>query len=88
MAVHGHKVTVSLDDNDAAMLAEEAGRINADENDFVSELVVEALHARSISGEEMASILDSIPGAFESHQRGKADFAAGRSTPIDEVEFK
>jgi hypothetical protein len=41
--------------------------------------------SRALSGEELTQILDGIPGAFESAQRGLQQAREGKTTSLDEL---
>lgn len=63
-------------------LAEEA---NASEDVLAQTLLRTAIDRADLDPEEVERIVDSIPGAYESIQRGRADGQAGRTVPLSDL---
>lgn len=63
-------------------LAEEA---NASEDVLAQTLLRTAIDRADLDPEEVERIVDSIPGAYESIQRRRADGQAGRTVPLSDL---
>jgi hypothetical protein len=79
------RLNVTLDDADAARLTRLAQRARVQEGTLARSLLAQALEDADPDARTMTAILDSIPGAFERAQEGRADARAGRTIPLDEL---
>ena len=76
---------MSLDDAHAVQLAQLAERLHVQEGTVARSLLSLALDDLTPDARHIADLLDRIPGARERVAAGLADFAAGRTIPVDQL---
>lgn len=81
--VRPHKVV--LDDDHDERLTRMAERIAVDRNDLAGSLLTSVLDGAEVDGAELTSVLDAVPGAWERAELGRAQGAAGQTTPLDQL---
>ena len=85
MAQRASDLHLHLDAEYTEKLARLALEADASEDELAQQLLRTAIDQAQLSPEEVERILDSIPGAYESIQRGRADGRAGRTIPLSEL---
>jgi predicted transcriptional regulator len=79
------RVNVILDDEHALKLRRLAERTHTNPGTIARSLLSTALEEADPDPRDVAALLDGIPGAFESAQRGLAEARAGRGTPLGDL---
>jgi predicted transcriptional regulator len=79
------RVNVILDDEHALKLRRLAERTHTNPGTIARSLLSTALDEADPDPRDVAALLDRIPGAFESAQRGLAEARAGRDTPLEDL---
>ena len=79
------RVNVILDDEHAIKLRRLAERTHTNPGTIARSLLSRALEEADPDPRDVASLLDRIPGAFESAQRGLAESRSGSGTPLEDL---
>ena len=79
------RVNVILDDEHALKLRRLAERTHTNPGTIARSLLSTALDEADPDPRDVAALLDRLPGAFESAQRGRAEARAGRGTPLEDL---
>jgi predicted transcriptional regulator len=79
------RVNVILDDEHALKLRRLAERTHTNPGTIARSLLSTALEEADPDPRDVAALLDRIPGAFESAQRGLAEARTGRSVPLEDL---
>ena len=85
MAQRASDFHLRLDAEYTEKLARLALEADASEDELAQQLLRTAIDQAQLGPEEVERILDSIPGAYESIQRGRADGRVGRTIPLSEL---
>ncbi len=80
-----NRFNVLLDDEHAVRLHRLAERTYINPGTLARSLLSTALDQADPDPATIATLLDSIPGAWDRAQEGLADVAAGRVIPLDEL---
>jgi predicted transcriptional regulator len=80
-----NRFNVLLDDEHAARLHRLAERTYVNPGTLARSLLSTALDQADPDPATIATLLDSIPGAWDRAQEGLADVAMGRVIPLDEL---
>jgi len=80
-----NRVNVLLDDEHAARLHSLADRTYVNAGTLARSLLSAALDQADPDAEDVAALLDAIPGAYERAQLGLLDARAGRVVRLDEL---
>jgi hypothetical protein len=80
-----NRVNVTLDDVHAEKLRRLADRTHVNEGTLARSLLMTALDDADPDPANVTALLDSIPGAFERAQQGRADVKAGRGRPLTDL---
>ena len=81
----GHSLTIVLDDDSDDRLTQLAQRSAVDKEDLAGSLLVSLLGGADVDAERLTATLDAIPGAFERAETGRAQGAAGKALPLDQI---
>jgi len=76
------RVNVTLPPEHGAKLARIAERTHVREGTIASSLLAQAIDAADPNPEQVAALLDRIPGAWDRVEAGIADARAGRTAPF------
>ena len=79
------RVNVILDDEHAIKLRRLAERTHTNPGTIARSLLSMALEEADPDPRDVAALLDRIPGAFESAQRGLAESRSGSGTPLEDL---
>ena len=79
------RVNVILDDEHALKLRRLAERTHTNPGTIARSLLSTALEEADPDPRDVAALLDTIRGAFESAQQGLAEARAGVGTPIEDL---
>lgn len=82
---HVHPLRVVLDDDHHARLTCMAKRIEVDRDALAGSLLASVLDGAETDGGELTRVLEAIPGAWERTELGRAQGAAGETTPLDQL---
>lgn len=85
MAAAAHRLNVTLDPEHAARLARLAERTHVQEGTLARSLLSIALEEVDPDAHSVASLLDSIPGAYERARLGLERAQKGESVALDEL---
>jgi hypothetical protein len=85
MPTNPNRVNVTLDDVHAEKLRRLADRTHVNEGTLARSLLMTALDDADPDPANVTALLDAIPGAFESAERGLAEVKAGRGLPLDDL---
>ena len=85
MSKASSRVNVILDDEHALKLRRLAERTHTNPGTIARSLLSTALEEADPDPRDVAALLDRLPGAFESAQRGRAEARAGRGTPLEDL---
>jgi hypothetical protein len=80
-----NRVNVTLDDPHAEKLRRLADRTHVNEGTLARSLLMTALDDADPDPTNVTVLLDSIPGAFESAERGLAEIKAGQGRPLTDL---
>lgn len=80
-----HPLRVVLDDDHDARLTRMAERIAVDRDSLAGSLLASVLDGAETDGGELTRVLESIPGAWEQAELGRAQGLAGETTPLDQL---
>ena len=80
-----HRINVLLDEEHAARLRRMANQSHAAEGTLARSLLSRAIDEAEVDGRTMVEVLDGIPGARESVERGREQLASGDGIPLDEL---
>ena len=80
-----HRINVTLDKDHATKLSRLAKRTYLQEGALARSLLSQALDEADPLDQQMAVILDSIPGAWESAQQGLREVRAGKGIPLEDL---
>ena len=81
-----NRVNVTLDDPHAEKLRRLADRTHVNEGTLARSLLMTALDDADPDPASVTLLLDSVPGAFESAERGRAEIKAGQGRPLIDLE--
>ena len=81
----GKRYNIQLDDEHAAKLERLATRTHVQAGTLARSLLSSAIDQADPDPSMVTEILDAIPGAFERHERGRADAREGRTLPLDSL---
>ena len=82
---HTYTLSVTLSEEYAQRLQQMAEEAKADQDVLAGSLLARAIDDADIDGPSVAELLDAIPGAWERIDAARADIAAGRGIPLDEL---
>lgn len=85
MAQRASDLHLRLDAEYTEKLARLAGEATAGQDELAQTLLRAAIVQADLDPDEVERFLDSIPGAYESIQRGRADGRAGRTIPLSDL---
>jgi hypothetical protein len=77
-----HRLTIELDEQEQATLARVAGGDPADAEELARAVITDFLRAQENDPQELAAMLDRIPGAWERTQEGNGQIDAGQGIPL------
>lgn len=80
-----HPLRVVLDDDQNAQLTRMAERIAVDRDALAGSLLASVLDGAEADGGELSRVLDSIPGAWERAELGRAQGTTGETTPLNQL---
>jgi hypothetical protein len=80
----GNRFNVQLDERHAAKLRALAERTHVNPGTLARSLLSMALDEADPEPASIVALLDSIPGAFESAQRGSEEIRAGKGIPLED----
>ena len=76
---------IDLDDHEQAVLVRVAGGDPGDAQALARAVIADFLRGHEDDPQELADILDRIPGAWERAQEGNAQIDAGQGIPLAEL---
>ena len=85
MSNKSSRVNVILDDEHAVKLRRLAERTHTNPGTIARSLLSTALEEADPDPRGVTELLDRLPGAFDSAQRGRAEARAGLGTPIEDL---
>ncbi|HEX2070276.1 MAG TPA: hypothetical protein VHF90_01350 [Thermoleophilaceae bacterium] len=74
-----------MDDDQNAQLTRMAERIAVDRDALAGSLLASVLDGAEADGGELSRVLDSIPGAWERAELGRAQGTTGETTPLNQL---
>jgi hypothetical protein len=80
-----NRVNVTLDDSHAEKLRRLADRTHVNEGTLARSLLMTALDDADPDPANVTALLDSIPGSFESAERGLAEIKTGQGRPLADL---
>ncbi len=83
MARSINRVNVVLDDEQAIKLHRLAERTHTNPGTIARSLLATALDEADPDARSVTELLDTIPGAFETAEEGRAEALAGAGTPLE-----
>jgi len=81
------RLSIELDDDDAALLSDEAQDGGVDPQEFASSLLRNFLRGRAVDPDAAAAVLDADPQAFEAAQLGRAQGRRGETVALEQLGF-
>jgi predicted transcriptional regulator len=81
----GKRYNIQLDEEHSARLEALAARTHVQAGTLARSLLSTAIDEADPNSGTITEILDAIPGAFERHEKGRADAREGRTLPIDDL---
>lgn len=85
MAERAHRLNVTLDPEHAAKLTRLAERTHVQEGTLARSLLSQALDEAGADPQNVAALLDDIPGAFDRAQLGLRQLKAGRTVDLNQI---
>jgi hypothetical protein len=79
------RVNVILDEEHALKLRRLAERTHTNPGTIARSLLSTALEEADPDPRSVTELLDRLPGAFDSAQRGRAEVRAGLDTPLEDL---
>jgi hypothetical protein len=79
------RLNITLDAERAAKLAQLAARVHVNEGTLARSLLASAIDEADPDPENVLTLLDAIPGAFERAQHGLEQAARNRTIPLDDL---
>lgn len=80
-----HDLSIKLDEQDAALLSNEAQHDGVDPQEFASSLLRNFLRGRAVDLAAAAAALDADPHAFQAAQLGRAQGRCGDTVPLEQL---
>ena len=80
-----HRINVLLDEEHAARLRRMAAQSYAAEGTLARSLLSRAIDEAEVDGRTMVEVLNGIPAARESLERGREQLARGDGIPLEEL---
>ncbi|MEX1169543.1 MAG: hypothetical protein WEE50_05310 [Chloroflexota bacterium] len=85
MARSTNRVNIVLDDERATKLHRLAERTHTNPGTIARSLLATALDEADPDARHITDLLDSIPGAFDRAQQGRAEALAGAGVPLEKL---
>jgi hypothetical protein len=79
------RLNITLDTARAAKLTQLAARVHVNEGTLARSLLASAIDEADPDPENVVTLLDAIPGAFERAQQGLEQAARGQTIPLDDL---
>jgi hypothetical protein len=79
------RVNVMLDEERAAKLHRLAERTHINAGTLARSLLSTAIDEADPDPRDVTALLDSVPGAWERYEHGRADAQAGRGVPLEDL---
>jgi hypothetical protein len=79
------RLNITLDTERAAKLTQLAARVHVNEGTLARSLLASAIDEADPDPENVVTLLDAIPGAFERAQQGLEQAAGSQSIPLDDL---
>ena len=79
------RYNIQLDDEYSEKLEALASRTHVQPGTLARSMLSTAIDRADPDAQMITDILDAIPGAFERHQKGRADAREGRTHPLDDL---
>jgi hypothetical protein len=80
-----YRLNITLDGERAAKLARLAARTHVQEGTLARSLLSTALDEADVDARDVVQLLDSVPGAYERGQLGRAQAEAGDTILLDDL---
>jgi len=81
----GKRYNIQLDEERSARLEAIAARTHVQPGTLARSLLSTAIDEAEPDPAVITDVLDAIPGAFDRHQRGRADAREGRARPVEDL---
>ena len=85
MASEGQRLNITLEGEYAEKLSRLAERTHVQEGTLARSLLSTAIDEADPAASDVVSLLDGIPGAFDSIQEGLRQAEAGETIPLDDL---
>lgn len=79
------RLNITLDTERAAKLTQLAARVHVNEGTLARSLLASAIDEADPDPENVVTLLDAIPGAFERAQQGLEQAARSQTIPLDDL---